>query len=166
MPACDYCGEHYAKGGAYTTHVRYCDEKGNADSETSDATATDGGAAASAPSDGGQPARETVDMTPEEFDEAVREAREAGYQAGYEDGKADATDEFDPEGAYQEGYEDGYQEAQQEATDDATDEATDDEKVQWLSCGCQGIHPSDLPVGETVVVTCKVCGHKDKMTRR
>jgi hypothetical protein len=147
----DHAGE---RGDTYRSQI--------GEAEPSTATATDGGPAASAPSDGGQPARETVDMTPEEFDEAVREAREAGYQAGYEDGKADAADEFDPEGAYQEGYEDGYEEAQQEATD----EAPDDEEVQWLSCGCQGVHASDLPVGEQVVVTCDVCGHKDKMTRR
>lgn len=31
MPACEYCGEHFPKGGAYSTHVRYCDEKPDPD---------------------------------------------------------------------------------------------------------------------------------------
>lgn len=27
MPTCEYCGEDFTKGGAYATHVRYCDAR-------------------------------------------------------------------------------------------------------------------------------------------
>jgi hypothetical protein len=27
MPICEYCGDEFTKGGAYTTHVRYCDAR-------------------------------------------------------------------------------------------------------------------------------------------
>lgn len=50
MPACKYCGEHYSKGGAITTHEQHCNEKPelatdtNADTDTT--ATTDGGTAA------------------------------------------------------------------------------------------------------------------------
>lgn len=43
MPTCEYCGEDFTKGGAYATHVKYCDDRpATEDRERSEAESEEG----------------------------------------------------------------------------------------------------------------------------
>jgi len=135
----------------------YREQIGEADPST--APATDGGATASAPSDGGQPSSETVDMSPDEFDRAIEQAREEAYQQGYEEGKETAgelsQDQINT--VYNDGYEDGYSDAREELEE----KQSTGEYPQELPCGHEAVHADELAEllleHGPVTITCDQC---------
>jgi flagellar biosynthesis/type III secretory pathway protein FliH len=142
----------------------YREQIGEGDPST--APAPDDEATASAPSDGGQPSGDTIDMSPEEFDRAIEQTREEAYQQGYEDGKEAAgelsQDEINT--VYNDGYEDGYSKAREEFQ-----QGTDsDNWPKQLPCGHESVDADS--VAETLLergpleVSCKDCGQRYSLT--
>ena len=128
-----------------------------ADSGGEPAPATDGGTVtAQSPAQADQRPRETVDMTPEEFDQAIAQATEEAHQEGYEAGIQAAEGPSDEEmnelwhEAYNEGYEAGKADAAN--SDDALSPETP-------PCGHGQMDPvSDILREIDPVIECETCG--------
>lgn len=56
MPICEYCGDEFTKGGAYATHVRYCESR----PEGAVSTGEDGDDSAGGPEGGGDGSEDAI----------------------------------------------------------------------------------------------------------
>lgn len=76
MPACEYCSEHFPKGGAHATHERNCEARPPADEKSDEDDPTD---------DEIQEAGNGVNMTEEDLEDLVTSVETHAYEQGRED---------------------------------------------------------------------------------
>lgn len=105
MPACEYCGDHFPKGGAHATHERNCGARPQPDEEedvqNDEVEQTEPEIEDDAPDDPDPPADDnTIQMTDDEFDQMLTSVEEEAPASGWEEG-------------IEQGYEAGLSEAQQ-----------------------------------------------------
>lgn len=108
-----HAGESAADHRADIEHV---DEAQPAES-AGKTRATDGGATtAQQTGDADHTGRETVDLTPDELDQMIQDARDDGYETGYQDGKQKAPSDEELEEVWNDGYQAGCEDAKDEVT--------------------------------------------------